>query len=828
MKSTLQKSLSVLLCAALIFGSVPPPCAAGPIVSAGGAAPAQGWGLALGAFYRSPAAGAALPLAPLSGMDLLAGKGLTLSLPLARALESSGLTPGEFQRLDPVRQRERIAGAAKDAALRLRADNAVLLRLVEAEDADGPELDRRLQEAEGVASLYLPGEETARLAEGRGIVAVRLETRRAERPAAEIGRAALAWGLRQDGLAVLPTASGVAEPAAEKRAGPVRRVLGSVKAAVRSVRGLAVGDPEMKPIVQGYKRQYRLAQALLLVDAGLTVGLSWGLGQLIDTASAGKAVPASLQPLILFSGLILTTSVIYAFVERMHTWVAQRLAARIIRDVRARLFAHIGGLSMEFFRKNPSAQLLPRISEDVTHLVTKNVGVKISMPHYLVAFGASAWMLFAHDWRVAVAVLATMPVFGLLSAYFGGRLEKINELFTNQRSDALGQAGDALSNMEVVKMFGMEEAVAQRFARSVGELADTGVERARVNSWYHALSSSLGDFATKISIFLIGCWALYYLGLPTVGALTAMQAYAFGIKYATNGIGSTWTNYKEAEGGSRRVLEILRTQPEVADAPDAVELGPLTGEVEFRDVGFSYDGKTPVLHGVSFRTTPGQMIAFVGETGSGKSTVLRLLSRLYDPVTGAVLVDGKDLRGVKRASLARQVAVVPQDAALFAGTIRENLKAVKPDATDSEMAAALQAAFARFVFEPEVCPQGLDTVVGERGAKLSGGQKQRLAIARAILRNPHLLLLDEATSALDNESEGLVQEALQRLMKGRTTFVVAHRLTTIRHAHRILVLDKGRIVESGTHEELLAREGRYFHLWNAATRTPTPIDPTSN
>ncbi len=273
---------------------------------------------------------------------------------------------------------------------------------------------------------------------------------------------------------------------------------------------------------------------------------------------------------------------------------------------------------------------------------------------------------------------------------------------------------------------------------------------------------------------------------------------------------------KEAQGAMARVFEILDTEPEIGDRPDAIELPPLAGHVRVEDVSFAYDPRQPVLAGVSFEAKPGEVVAIVGPTGAGKTTLINLLHRFYDPTAGRITLDGYDLRAVRIESLYRQIALVPQETVLFGGTILDNIRYGREDAPEEEIIAASRAANAHEFIA--ALPDGYRTVVGEKGVNLSGGQRQRLAIARAVLKNPRLLILDEATSALDSESERLVQEALDRLMAGRTTFVVAHRLTTVQGADRILVLNKGRIVEEGTHAALMERRGLYHYLYTLRLR----------
>ena len=485
------------------------------------------------------------------------------------------------------------------------------------------------------------------------------------------------------------------------------------------------------------------------------------------------------------------------------------LGERFILDFRVLLYDYLQRLSISFFENQQTGEIMSRITNDVNALeefVTHSVGFLIID---LLRLVGTAIILFAIDWQLALLTLFPVPILAVAMRLFNIRVRPIYRQIRDRLGDINAELQDNISGIRVIQAFGQEGHELDRFTQRSTRYYE---ERVRGIRYWATFFPAMG-FVASLGVVIVLGFGVYRVlsGALTLGGLVAFISYVSSFYEPINRLVQTDNIVQQAIAAGERVFELLDTVPEIEDAPDAIELPAIQGAIVFEGVSFRYGTGEEVLRDVSFQMQPGQVVALVGPSGAGKTSIANLIPRFYDPTSGQVTVDGHDVKEVKLVSLRRQVAVVLQDTFLFNGTVRDNVVYGQPDASEDEMIAAAKAAYAHdFIVN---LPQGYETEIGERGVKLSGGQKQRLALARAILTDPRILILDEATSSVDAEAEYLIQQALEKVLEGRTALVIAHRLSTIRHADKIIALEDGRIVEVGDHRQLLARGGLYSQMY---------------
>ena len=562
--------------------------------------------------------------------------------------------------------------------------------------------------------------------------------------------------------------------------------------------------------IKPYMHRLIFAMFCTIMAAAGNLYIPWIIKDMIDEVLADK------------NGTMLNwiaASIIAIFVVRGLFWYGQNylmsyVGQSVIIDIRAAVFKKLQRLSVSFYDKNKTGTIMSYVTNDVNALQSAMVENTIEMiTEGFILIGSVVAMIYL-DWRLTLFTVCTFPVVLWFMEFFGKKIRKTGGRIQECTADITSVLQESVASARVIKSFVREDYEVDRF-----DVENRANFRANMkNAQLMATLTPVVELVAAIGVTMIIWYGGNNVinGTITAGSLVAFLTYAVNISNPIKRLTRVIGNIQKALAAAQRVFMIIDMPEEIAESRDAKQLPEVSGKVEFQNVSFAYDDKGNVITDLSFSVKPGEVIAIVGPSGAGKSTIANLLPRFYDVNKGDIKIDGHSVREVTLDSLREQVGIVPQETMLFNGSVYNNILYGRLDATKEELEAAAKAANAHdFIMQ---LTDGYETKLGDRGVNLSGGQRQRIAIARAILKNPRILILDEATSALDTESERVVQEALDRLMVGRTSFVIAHRLSTVKNADKILVLEKGNLVESGTHDELLALDGLYAHLYKIQYR----------
>ena len=561
------------------------------------------------------------------------------------------------------------------------------------------------------------------------------------------------------------------------------------------------------PFIRPYAAQLGLALAALLIAAVAMLALPIALRELIDHGFAAEDAAAIDRYFLVLIGV----ATVFGAFAALRFYLVMWLGERVVADIRAAVYAHVVSLDPTFYEATKTGEVLSRLTTDTTLIQSiAGVGLSIALRSLLTLVGGLI-MLVVTSPSLTGLILVLVPVVLVPILLIGRRVRRLSRAAQDRVADTSGLAGETLNAIQIVQAFGLENLQTERYATAVDHAFSTAVRRIRVRALLTAVAI-LAIFGAIVLVLWLGAQAVLADNM-SAGQLGQFLLYALFVAGAAASLSEMWGEVQRAAGATERLMELLRAQPDVAAPANPLPLPKrVRGRITFDAVVFCYPSRPAVraIDSLTFTVEPGETFAIVGPSGAGKSTIFQLLLRFYDPQQGRILVDDVDIGRVRPEDLRLRLGLVPQETVIFGTTARENIRYGRPQASAAEIEAAAIAAGAHAFIEQ--LPDGYETFLGERGTRLSGGQRQRLAIARAILRNPKILLLDEATSSLDAENEQLVQQALERLQRDRTTLVIAHRLATVLRADRIAVMEHGRIIDIGTHARLIASNQLYARL----------------